>query len=107
MKTTALRAPLILAALLAFAPLAQAEDLDFKKQIEQGRYADLADKLEGYLDLGKADAKLRAYLQMNIDYLRRGAKPRVPGSEVILVRGAKNDRLYQMPNAQGRKRRSL
>mgnify|MGYP003670860159 FL=1 len=97
--------PLLLGALLAIPATAAAQDLDWKKLVEAGRYSEAADKIEDHLALDKYDAKLKAYMRMQVDYLRRGAKPKVPGSEIILVRGAKNDRLYQMPNAQGRKRK--
>jgi len=101
MKPTHLT-PLLLLALFVAAP-AHADN--FKRLIEQGRYVELADKLEPHLNLDDSDDKLRAYLEKNLEYLRRGAQPRVAGSEILLVRGAKNDRLYQMPNADGRKRR--
>jgi hypothetical protein len=92
--------------LLAAFPLSTASaQVDFKKQIERGRYVQLADKLEDNLELAKADPKLAAYLRANIDYLRRGAVPKVAGSEIVLVRGAKNDKLYQMPRANGQKRK--
>ncbi len=77
------------------------ETLDFKKLMERGEYKALGRKLAKYLDLEKADPKLRRYLEMNLEYLARGAKPAVPGSEIILVRGAKNDMLYNMPAASG------
>lgn len=94
----------ILLTLLAAAPQSQAQDPDFKKLIEAGEYEKLGEKLEPYLDLAKADPKLEAYLKANLDYLARGAKPRVAGSEIIVVRGAKNDSAYQMPNVNGTKR---
>lgn len=92
--------PLLLA-LLAAAPAAAQDDLDFKKLMEQGRYKELGQKLEKYLEVGKADPKLKRYLEMNLEFLKRGAKPKVPGSEIILVRGAKNDQVYKMPAASG------
>lgn len=103
MNRTSLRLGLCALALLA-AP-ATAQDANFKELIEQGRYPELADKLEQHLELDRYDDRLRAYVQMNLDYLRRGARPKTPGSEIILVRGAKNDRLYQMPNAAGKKKK--
>jgi len=87
------------------AGVSSAQDLDWKKLVERGEYAKLADKLEPYLDSSKADEKLRFYLDSTLGYLRRGAKAKISGSEIVLVRGAKNDRLYQMPQAGGRKRK--
>ena len=87
------------------ASVSSAQDLDWKKLVERGQYTELADKLEPYLDSSKADEKLRFYLDATLGYLRRGAKAKISGSEIVLVRGAKNDRLYQMPQASGRKRR--
>ncbi len=94
---------LLFAAVVLTAGSAEAQELDFKKQIEQGQYVKLGQKLKKHLDLDKYDEKLRAYCEMNLDYLARGAKPRVPGSEIILVRGAKNDKLFTMPNLQNKK----
>ena len=99
------RLPILLALLASLSGPAFGQELDWKKQIEQGRYSELATKIEGYLALDASDPKLRAYLEHQLDYLRRGAKPKVPGSEIVLVRGAKNDRLYQMPNLDGVKRK--
>ncbi|MBL4847755.1 MAG: hypothetical protein JKY65_19750 [Planctomycetes bacterium] len=96
---------LLLGALLALATTASAQDLDWKKLVEAGRYSEVGDKIEPYLAFDKSDAKLRSYLRMQIDYLKRGARAKVAGSEIILVRGAKNDRLFQMPNDLGRKRK--
>ena len=87
------------------ASVSSAQDLDWKKLVERGEYTKLADKLEPYLDSSKADEKLRFYLDATLGYLRRGAKAKISGSEIVLVRGAKNDRLYQMPQATGRKRK--
>lgn len=97
--------PLVLGALLAIPATANAQDLDWKKLVEAGRYSEAADKIEAHLSLDSYDAKLKSYMRMQVEYLRRGAKPKVPGSEIILVRGAKNDRLFQMPNVNGTKRK--
>ena len=78
-----------------------AEELDFKKMIEQGKYAELGTKLRAYLEVNKADPKLRAYLELNLKYLERGARSSHPGQEIILVRGAKNDKTYKMPASSG------
>ena len=80
---------------------AQPADTDFKKLIEQGRYQELGQKLRTYLDLQKADPKLRAYLELNLQYLERGARSKFPGQEIILVRGAGNDKTYKMPATSG------
>jgi hypothetical protein len=92
---------LLLAAACSTPALAQPADTDFKKLIEQGRYAELGQKLRTYLEVEKADPKLRAYLELNLKYLERGAKTAHAGSEVILVRGAKNDKTYKMPATSG------
>ena len=63
-------------ALLATPAAAQDEaELDFKKLIEAGEYEALGEKLRGYLDLERADPALRRYLEMNLEYLERGARP--------------------------------
>ncbi|MGE0711448.1 MAG: hypothetical protein AB7N76_15790 [Planctomycetota bacterium] len=97
-RAPALLLPLLLLALPA---AAQPEDLDFKKLIERGDYPALAAKLRPFLDLEHADARLRAYLELNLQYLERGAKPAQPGSELILIRGAKNDKAFKMPASSG------
>ncbi len=83
------------------APAPAQEELDFKKLMEAGDYKGLGKKLKRYLDLQRADPELRRYLELNLEFLARGAKPKVPGSELILVRGAKNDQVFRMPPASG------
>ncbi len=77
------------------------DDLDFKKLMERGDYAALADKLRQHLNLERADPKLRRYLEMNLEFLGRGARAAQPGNELILFRGAKNDQVYKMPASSG------
>jgi hypothetical protein len=77
------------------------DDLDFKKLMERGEYAKLAEKLRPYLNLERADPKLRRYLEMNLEYLARGARSAQPGNEIILFRGAKNDTVFKMPATSG------
>ncbi|MCO5165450.1 MAG: hypothetical protein M9894_03660 [Planctomycetes bacterium] len=96
------RALLVTTVVLAGATAARAQDdLDFKKLIERGEYAKLAEKLRPYLNLERADPKLRRYLEMNLEFLARGARTGQPGHELILFRGAKNDQVYRMPAASG------
>ncbi len=92
---------LLAAALLVAAPAARAQERDFKTLIEDGDYRALGKKLEKYLELNKADPKLRRYLELNLEYLARGARPASPDSELILFRGAKNDQVYRMPASSG------
>ena len=94
-------APLLLALLAAGPAAAQENDYDFKKLMERGEYEALGRKLRAHLDLEHADPKLRRYLELNLEFLARGAKPKVAGSELILVRGAKNDQVFKMPAASG------
>jgi hypothetical protein len=77
------------------------DTLDFKKLMEKGEYAALGRKLRQHLDLQKSDPRLRRYLEMNLEFLERGAKAAQPGSELILVRGAKNDTSFRMPATSG------
>lgn len=77
------------------------DDVDFKKLMERGDYVALGQKLRQYLNLEQADPKLRRYLEMNLEFLARGARPASPGNELILFRGAKNDQVYKMPAASG------
>ena len=46
---------------------------------------ELGKKLRNYLDLQKADPKLRRYLELNLEYLERGAKPKVAGSQISAI----------------------
>lgn len=99
MKTLTTRLLVLLALLLA--PIASAQELDWKKLLEKGDYKGLAEKLRPYLELEKSDPKLRKYLEMNLEYLARGGASAQPGNEIILVRGIKNDVLFKMPPASG------
>ncbi len=87
----------------ALAATARAEEKDFKTLLAEGNYKALADKLEAALDVSKLDPKLAWYVKENIAYLRRGGKPRVKGSEIVLVRGVRKDHIYEAaPGAGGK-----
>lgn len=93
---------LLVSLVLAGASAARAQDdIDFKKLIERGDYQALAEKLRPYLNLERADPKLRRYLEMNLEFLARGARASNPAHELVLFRGAKNDQVYKMPASSG------